>query len=170
MEEIEYTYEVEEVSEETMLVRYKSEGFEDVLVSTHRPLEDEDFNTVIESYAPIWTWVNSVKQKKGVAMGAKGTIRKRLFPEPLPPQPVVVTKKQLVKFLRSRNYQGQNAWEFAKNYFANTATQEDREDWELTTHIKEDEPLLIKLFTAAGFPNPEEAAREAVVRAKMEGN
>lgn len=78
-EEFEYEYEVLEVGEDHVEVLYKAEGHPDIIIGVHRPFEDEDWEKVVEAYAPIWEWANRQKVRKEIVKGVKQKKAKRVL-------------------------------------------------------------------------------------------
>jgi hypothetical protein len=69
-------YKITEVDEasDTMLVVYSCEGEEPVAVSMPIPREDEDTESLIESYSPVVRWAEAKRAKRTMEAGTEGSL------------------------------------------------------------------------------------------------
>lgn len=87
-----YSYEILSIDDsgKSMLVVYRSEGYEDITTGVRVPFNDETLEQVIEMYAPVNNWLESKKEQTAPDVGASGAMQANLniYQDQTEPEPV----------------------------------------------------------------------------------
>lgn len=81
MTKIPYTYKVVAVGPHTMDVEYSNPDYGTIMVGVRIPLLNEDLESVIEAYSPVFHWYDRVQPRQSIQVGIEGTGSTQVAPE-----------------------------------------------------------------------------------------